>query len=148
MMMTKKTIWPYGLTVVILLYIGWLLFFLFFSNSQKADVVEENYYRKGIEYQRQIDKRIRTNHLPGQVNIIYTPQNKLIIRLPIKADSGIISLYRPSDASLDKKYDLHLDDGRRQVLDVAHLKKGKWTVKIDWQTSGQNYYFEKTLIAK
>ena len=144
--MARKTIWPYGLTAVILLYLGWLIFVVLFSSTQKEDFVEENYYQKGIEYQQKIDRMRRTGQLPGKVQIVYTPQKKIIIQLPVAAEEGTIHLYRPSDASLDRDFTLQLNADHRQVLEAADLPKGKWRVKLDWQSDGQSYYFEQTLV--
>ena len=144
--MAKKTLWPYGLTVAILLYLGWLIFFVVFSGTQKKDFAEENYYQKGIKYQQVIDRIKRVRQLPGKVNIFYTAQKKIIIRLPIAAEDGTIQLYRPSDASLDRNFALQLNEEHQQVLDAADLPKGKWLVKIDWQSAGKKYYFEQPLI--
>jgi len=146
--MNKKNLWPYGLTIVIFLYVGWLLFFIVFSNTQKADFVEDNYYQKGLDYQQQIDRMQRTKELNGDVQLVFKPRQKLQVRLPVPAEQGTIALYRPANSRLDRRYELQTDADNQQELDISGLQKGKWIVKIVWQSGGASYYFEHTLIVE
>ena len=55
-------------------------------------------------------------------------------------------LYRPSDPKKDVIMPLLLDKSGRQEIDISGIAKGKWTVKIEWEMGGKEYYFEEGLI--
>ena len=134
-----------------LLYGGFVLFILAcvgFASMQSFDLVEDNYYKKGIEYQGQIDKIDRTRALAVQPKIRLNQANAIEIVFPESFSAekltGSATLYRPSNSQYDKQVSL---DGTRQVaIPMGLLPTGLWKVKLDWQYDGQSYYSEETII--
>jgi len=62
--------------------------------------------------------------------------------------SGNILFFKPSDAKQDKITPIELSEFGQQIVDVKHLTKGMWRLKILWQFNGEEYYDEKVVIFK
>ncbi|MEJ5262559.1 MAG: FixH family protein [Ignavibacterium sp.] len=142
----KKPSWGTGIVIAIIIFVIVVLAQTFYLMNQKVDLVEEDYYKKGIEYQKNIDVQKKSSELSEPVKFSFDGQY-LIINFPKKLSdkkiSGEILLYRPSDSGLDIKLPLSTDS-LSQVIPVSNLKKGFWRVKLKWQYDGQDYYDENS----
>ena len=143
----KGRAWAWGITGLCLLFISTTLGFVAFSFSQRVDLVSPDYYQREIEHQRQIDKAARTATLPEGVGWKLVREGDWIVfsfpREQVKEEvRGVIHLYRPSDARLDREWPIELDPEGRQRLPLAELAAGFWRVKIDWRMGGEEYYSE------
>lgn len=142
----KKISWGTGIVIAIIIFVVLVLVQTIYLMNQKVDLVEEDYYKKGIEYQKDIDVQKKTSELTEQVRFDFNGQH-LIISFPENLSdnkiSGEILFYRPSDSGLDIKFPLQTDS-LRQIIPVSNLKKGFWRVKLRWQYEGQDYYDESS----
>ena len=115
------------------------------------DVVLEtkDYYAKGISYQAQIDKMIRTNKLPEQLSIMQKG-DEINFDFPkifnSKKIEGKIFFYRPSDNNKDFTVNIEPDSSGMQIVPVSNVIKGLWKIKVDWLTGGTSYFNEKILM--
>jgi len=62
--------------------------------------------------------------------------------------AGKVRLYRPSDVTLDREEALKFDANGRSVFDLSDLKGGLWKASLTWSADGQEYFIEKTIIAR
>lgn len=142
----KKPSWGTGIVIAIIIFVIVVLAQTFYLMNQKVDLVEEDYYKKGIEYQKNIDVQKKSSELSEQVKFAFDGQY-LIINFPKELSdnkiSGEILLYRPSDSGLDIKLPISTDS-LSQVIPVSNLKKGFWRVKLKWQYDGQDFYDENS----
>lgn len=140
----KKFSWGTGIVIAIIIFVVVVLAQTIYLMNQKVDLVEEDYYKKGIEYQKDIDVQKKSRELSEPIRFDFNGQY-LIIDFPKELTdeklSGEILLYRPSDSGLDIKLPVSTDS-LSQVIPVSNLKKGLWRVKLKWQYDGQDYYDE------
>jgi hypothetical protein len=140
----KKISWGTGIVIAIIIFVVVVLAQTIYLMNQKVDLVEEDYYKKGIEYQKDIDVQKKSRELSEPIKFDFNGQY-LIINFPKELSenklSGEILLYRPSDSGLDIKLPISTDS-LSQVIPVSNLKKGFWRVKLKWQYEGQDYYDE------
>ena len=54
-------------------------------------------------------------------------------------------LYRPSDATSDRKSLLALDQTGMARVSTEGLARGRWVLKVNWQAHGTSYYFEQAI---
>jgi hypothetical protein len=114
---------------------------------QDFDLVDENYYDKELKYQGEIDKLNRAERLEEKIKVTQVDKFAVIqfprsFNVPI---SGNIILYRPSDASLDKKFKIDINNDFQHVIDISKLLKGLWELKIDWVAGDSLYYNSEEL---
>jgi len=150
-MINKDLYWPIGITVTLLLFVGFLVGSLLYSRTIPENLVTENYYESSIKFQQQIDRIKRTGDLLEELRWQYQPSQKsVMIQLPSQSrsasTSGTITLFRPSDAKKDRAIPLNIDPDGKQILNVADLEKGFWRAFITWNSNEKEYYTEKMLV--
>ena len=138
---------------IFILYTGFVLLTLimvFFTMNQNIFLVADDYYKQEIEYQGQIDKINNARTLAQPLIVNYDSLLKILVIIYPKehVNQGIvggIDFFRPSDARLDKYYALAPDSSGRQTFLLQSFNKGRWRIKVQWQSRGVPYYEEKDI---
>lgn len=136
--------WGHGLTLGMLCFIAYILYFLFRALSMDFDLETEDYYAKEIKFQEQIDKSKNYENLDKKMTVQQF-DSVLTIDFPHKVDSGMVHMYRSSDKNLDRIYHLSSKDGAFKSIDRNDLQRGRYQLRVDWSAKGSSYYFEKNL---
>jgi hypothetical protein len=145
--------WGLWIIIALVIFLCYIAVFLVFVGGERFDIVEENYYEKGLQYQKQIDIVSRTSNLSEKVLIIKN-DNQLTVILPkdFKGSdiNGKITFYRPSDSRLDRSYHIRADSNLTRTFDITNFARGIWIVKLilksDFSGEVKDYYFEEELI--
>lgn len=137
--------WGTGIFITIVLFVAGMGFLVVLSSRQKFSMVEEGYYPKGIEYQKQINKLELTKALKEQPSA-EQKDDSVIVRFPMdfvgKQLTGTVHFYRPSDDIGDQTYDIKLNDSLSQTFPANNLLIGRYIIKLTWQTEKKDYYAE------
>ena len=146
--MKIKLNWGTGVVGII---IGMLLFMgilVFIAVRQDYYLVEDDYYEKSMVYQDQIDKIKNTNALKEKI-IVVEERGFLEIVFPVEFDEstieGTIYLYSPINKSNDYKTEIKLFENLTQTINTVNLKKGRYKLKIDWNSKNKYYYQESNI---
>lgn len=143
----KRISWGTGIVISIIIFVIFTLATTIYLMNQQVDLVTEDYYKKGLDYQKQIDTEQRTKQYFEQIDVKYDGQF-VIVNFPEnfngKLVEGEILFYRPSDSNLDIKLPIKLEN-QQQVIPVSALKKGFWRIKISWNYNNNNYYKESVI---
>ena len=138
--------WGKGLTIAMVLFIGYILSMVFMMLNSSSDKVEEDYYQQEIKYeQRKVatengfkySDQISVTNGKNQVEIIF-PEG-----IDINNVEGTIHFYRPENASLDRKYAFNSQTGRAQLIPNSELAEGNYVVKLLWKENDTDFYVEK-----
>lgn len=148
-MSKSKFNWGTGILISIIIFMIITLATMIFLMNQDVDLVESDYYAKGIDHQKQIDRVNRTNlmedssliKLEGDYLRLFFPKN-----YKLKKVSGTIQFYRPSDSKKDITLPISLDTVAQQVIPVKLLEKGYWKVKLNWTADEVEYYKESSFV--
>ena len=73
----------------------------------------------------------------GQLEVEYSDFSTL--------DKGSLTLFRPSDEKLDRRFDLRTVNDPIQRFDVSQLPAGLYKVKLLWSSRGKEYYIENNI---
>ncbi len=143
--------WPVAIIATFVIFIIGLIAWITFAVHQKLDLVRADYYEEELRFQDQVDRVGRTVAWRGEMSVLYQPEfHWLKIQLPAahvaKAPTGKITLYRPSNAALDKVLPLRLDTDGLQRLDTQNLAPGFWKVRLVWKVDAEEYYFEQAVV--
>ena len=117
--------WGTKLVVAMAVFMGFIIVLVIQSAKNDVNLVEKDYYPKGLKYQDRLDEI--ENAAPFQ----------------IKPDTGSLYFFRPSDTDFDKLYKLEPNSKYAQFLPKNDFQKGKYLVKIYWQENNMGYYVEK-----
>ncbi|HYF02377.1 MAG TPA: FixH family protein [Patescibacteria group bacterium] len=136
--------WAIGIVTLYTSFALLTLGFVYFAIGQNYDLVSKDYYEQTVEFQSQIDRESRTNAIAENVTCSLSADKQNVeIAIPNAAQvNGKVTLYRPSEADLDKHFFLALDGNGRQNIPVQGLLKGKWKMKVLWTAGGEEFYKE------
>ena len=145
--MKIKFNWGTGIFIFIALFLLANAVVIYFSFQQKNDLVAEEYYPQGLEYQKQIDRFAKANALSSQI-IISENQQELLITYPKdmkgKDVKGEVVFFRPSDQNADFYDSIKFDTSMLQRIPVEKFIKGKYIAKFFWKMDGKEYANENT----
>lgn len=142
--------WGKGLTLAIILFIVTTLSVVGYIVSLDYHMVTENHYEKAVNYQEHIDRVEEAGNMTNPVKINLLVEDRILrLQFPNSVSyndvDGTIELYRPSDSSLDQKFELTLNQNGIQDISSSDLAKGKWLVKVRWSSEGKNFYKQESI---
>ncbi len=146
-----KVNWGTGLMIGMVLFIGFILFFVIKISTDKAydyDLVTEEYYKKELVYQQEIDAQENSNSLAQNISGTKTEEGWLL-RFPDNLDyskiSGTLFLYRPSNKKLDFQEPLQLT-GQELLIPDARLVPGRWNTIVHWSYNGKDFLYKNEIV--
>jgi len=149
--MKIKFNWGTGIFIFIALFLLANAFVIYKSFQQKNDLVEQEYYPQGLEYQKQIDRFANANALAGKI-LVSEDAGEIVISYPAelkgKDVSGQVIFFRPSDEDADFADSIHFDTAMIQRIPVQKMIKGKYVAKFFWTMGGKEFAYESTLRVK
>jgi mannose-1-phosphate guanylyltransferase len=137
--------WGTGIFIFIALFLLANAFVIYKSLQQKYDLVAEEYYPEGLEYQKQIDRFAKANALSSQIAI--TENAKMILitypaEMKGKDITGEVVFFRPSDENADFQDSIRFDSSMVQHVPIEKFIKGKYIAKFFWKMDGKEYAHE------
>lgn len=136
--------WGTGIVIAFGLFITFILYFVFkVQGDMKYDheMVTEEYYKKEIGYQEQLNKEQNAHDLSEKVTV-ETKSEGLLIAFPKSFDyskiTGKVSLYRPSSQKLDFDMPISLSSSNL-LIPKTKLVGGRWDITIDWNYENKGY---------
>ena len=146
-----KINWGTGLVIGMLLFIGFIMFFVITMSTDKKyshDLVTEEYYKKEMMYQEEIDAEENLSSLSSKLQGYKTPEGWVINFpqdiIPSKLN-GTVFLYRPSNKQLDFDFPLVLSSSNLLIPD-NRLLDGRWNITLDWEYEGKKYLYKKEIV--
>jgi hypothetical protein len=145
----NKFNWGTGILISIIVFMVITIGTVVFLMNQDVDLVARDYYDKGIQHQKQIDRLNRTNSLGDEIQII--PADGFI-RLSFpksfvnRSFEGNVKFYRPSDSKKDFAVALSIDTSAQQLISTKDMDRGYWKVKLNWTRDSVEYYKESSFV--
>jgi hypothetical protein len=137
--------WGNGILLVFVVFIGGMATLVTICMKQDdIHLVTENYYAEEIKYQEHIDKVSNANASEEKVMHFDAKAQTVQLKLPV-GSTGVLHLFRPSDARLDKKIIVEIKNTKSKVLPLSDLKPGYWKMKMEWEANGMAFYEEKEI---
>lgn len=145
-----KINWGTGLTIGMLLFIGFILYFVVQIMTDKNldfDMVTEDYFQKELGFQQELDAQQNNNTLMKNITSKITEQG-LVLNFPSDLNSeeisGTIFMYRPSNKKLDFEIPIQLK-GSSMMIPGEKLVPGRWNTIINWNYQGKYYLFKEKI---
>jgi hypothetical protein len=141
--MQMKFNWGTGLLIFILIFISLCIAFMIFAFNQNINLVQEGYYEKGVDFDKERDKTQRSIAYVQQITI-ENMNNHVVVAFPDsfinKVQEAEVFFYRPSDDHADVTVKLVSDT---LVLPSANFIQGRYIVKISWTMNEEQFMIEK-----
>ncbi|NNE27701.1 MAG: FixH family protein [Saprospiraceae bacterium] len=145
-----KINWGSGIAIFYTAFVIAMLSMVYMSTQNKSHLVQENYYKKDLNYEAFRLKRQNAANLEQKLDIQFKhSDNAIALNFPpdMLEAQGKVSLFRPSDKYQDVSYELNIDSNGAFVIPVEKgLKNGLWTVKVDWASGDKEYYQEESIV--
>jgi len=140
-----KLDWGVGIVIVIVLFLGTVIFRVIYSSMIASDIVATDYYHKELDYSQQIEKKNNTYNLTQQIKFDKT-NDKITITFPEitknKKVEGKILFYCPAKVAKDLEFDINLDANLQQIYDKKIFSEPRYIIQIDWKLENTKYYQE------
>ena len=142
-----KITWPQGIIGFFVLAVVWLAIFIVWATRHQEDLVKPNYYDEELRYQSRIEATSRARQQNAVPQISFDNASRaVVLRFPppaaINSATGTVTLYRPSNAALDRTIPLATGADGVQTIPAAALAAGNWRIKIEWTCAGKDFYAE------
>lgn len=144
-----KFTWGHGITVGYILFVGYILYFVFTSFSQNIDLVAEDYYAQEIVFQDRIEATKNAEKYLANVQVEPSDEGLQIhFDEIVTADfqAGEIYFFRPSDAELDLKIPLTLDESGALLIPKQMLSTGRYEIQLSWKSSTEEYFLKRQVV--
>ncbi|NQY29369.1 MAG: FixH family protein [Flavobacteriaceae bacterium] len=146
-----KINWGTSITISIILFMSFILFFVIkmsINDKYSHDLVAEEYYKKELEFQDEINKEKNLQLLKRPIEVIVKKEG-LTIEFPndlVANDiNGTVFLYRPSNKKLDIEIPLSISSNIL-FLPKKDLVSGRWNIIIDFTHQGTAYLVKKEIM--
>lgn len=135
-----KLSWPFGITMIMLLFMGGTLYMVFTAVQQDYSLVSEQYYEESLDYdlvKNRIDNRLRDetdvefiyDSTRYEISLLFSESNHPIV--------GVLKFYNPLYAKKD--FQIELKNEGKQVIDLTQLDHGKWKLTATWTQNKTEY---------
>jgi hypothetical protein len=142
-----KLNWGTSIAIFYTLFAATMVGFVIHSKSYDNSLVTEDYYAKDLAYQQQYDKLANSQALATNLAIGKVADGvQFIFPKDAQQPIGEILFYRASDKSKDFTLKVAPDSNGLQLVPTDQLIPGRWTVKVDWQGGGKEFYKEQVVI--
>jgi len=146
--MNIKWNWGTKLAIWIIAFVVFMSSLVYMTTTSKVNLVEEDYYPKGLVYQTRINAIENAKNINAAFNTSQDDNSINIILPDIQIDSGTIMFFRPSGNSLDRTYEIIMTEENKMVLPKRDFKHGKYIMKISWDYNDKEYYVEQVFFVK
>lgn len=145
-----KINWGTGVIIAFVAFISFIMYFVIImgtNDKYNRDLVTEEYYKKELAFQKQINKEQKARN-SNVIPIIIKNKNDLVIQFSEKQNpleiSGTLFFYRPSNKKLDFKIPITLSD-TNFIIPKKRLLEGRWNIEIDWSYNGEEYFYKEKI---
>jgi len=145
-----KLNWGTSIVIAFIAFISFILFFVVrMSTDYRAnhDLVTEDYYKATLDYQDEINAEQNANaSAPLQLEkssdgvLLTFPEN-----LNPERVKGTVSLYRPSNKSLDFDLPINLSNAQLLIPD-ERLLDGRWNIKVAYEYESEMYLHKESIV--
>jgi len=139
--------WGKSIILAFILFAAFIATLVTVCMRQDVNLVTREYYQEELAYQAQIDRIAHTAKLSEQPSINLEQGYLLKISYPdfAKIQEGSLQLFRPSDADLDREFELRRSTDMDQYFSTAGMKRGMYRARLRWTMDDQEYFLERTI---
>jgi hypothetical protein len=141
-----KINWGHKLVFFTVLFMLFIIYMVYTISKQKVDLVDKNYYERGIKYQDEINKFNASSDVEHQV--AYDDVQKSLSFTAKQAITGTLYFYRAGDENLDFKLPFSVEGETPFIYNTGQLKKGVWKATFEWKIGEKLMASEKNIEIK
>ena len=115
--------------------------------SKKTDLESEDYYKKEIEFDKEINAITNTNKLKEKVKISQN-EDFVVLQFPLikSIDSIKVLMFRPDNDEDDQTFEIK--DSKMLMIPNKKLKLGIYEMKIQFKIENELYMQKESIVIK
>lgn len=139
--------WGHSIALIYTLFAASTVGFVVFAMEQRVDLVSDDYYEKSIALDARRAAEANVRALGADFTItMEAGAHTAVVQWPapvVNNPTGTLTLYRPADATADRKATIAPDATHTQAVSLKGLTPGRWMLQVEWTNGGKNYYAER-----
>lgn len=149
--MTLRLNWGTGIALAYTTFALATMGFVAFAMTKNVDLVSPEYYARSLEHDARMAAVANAAALGAALEVVVQSEDRTVqVRWPVAMAAhvqGTATLYRPSNAALDRSMALAPDPEGRQQFPLDGLASGHWRLQLEWTAQGVTYYAERDIVA-
>jgi hypothetical protein len=139
-----KMNWGTKLVIGMVLFMAFIItLVVFMMRSDSDDLVDKDYYQKGIEYDKEYARKNQVQQDNAEPEIYVADSLKIVFKKPAK---GSVRFLHPSDNKNDRTLNMETSKDNTFILPLNETSKGHWKLILEWKSEGKEYLFEKNIL--
>lgn len=139
--------WGKGIIISFVLFAVFIATLVTVCVRQDIPLVSKEYYKEEIAYQDQLDRLENTKALTERPDISIVNNNIVVTYARFsEMEHGKLKLFRPSDSSLDRQFNLDATTQSAVEINVTDLHKGLYKARLLWEQDGKEFFLEKIIV--
>ncbi len=139
--------WGKGIIIFMASFMAFILWMVFTLMSKNTDLESEDYYKKEIAYEQEIQAQRNANDAKEKVKV---SENKefIILQFPVKEkiDTVSIEFFKPNDKKGDQ---LFAEVGTKTMMvEKNKLQKGLYLINIHYQIENKKFLQKEEIMLK
>ena len=139
--------WGKWIIVSFVLFAAFIATLVTVCVREDISLVSKDYYKEELAYQDQIDRVQNASVLMKKPVIKVVDKTTLQVDFDQfnKIENGELRLFRPSDAAMDKKFQLKASSISTQQFSIENLDKGMYRARMVWTMGGKEFFIEEII---
>ena len=139
--------WGKGIIITMGAFIVFILFMVFTLMSKKTDLVSEDYYKKEIDFEQEMEALKNASMIKEKVTIT-SNDAYIVIQFPSNENvSNIyIEMFRPDNKNDDQI--IKEDNSKTVMISKKTLKKGTYNLTINYNINGKQLLQKEEIMIK
>ena len=139
--------WGKGIIIFMASFMAFILWMVFTLMSKNTDLESEDYYKKEIAYEQEIQAQRNANDAKEKVKV---SENKdfIILQVPVaeKIDTVSVEFFKPNDKKGDQ---LFAEVGTKTMMvEKNKLQKGLYLINIHYQIENKKFLQKEEIMLK
>lgn len=139
--------WGKGIIIFMASFMTFILWMVFTLMSKNTDLESEDYYKKEIAYEQEIQAQRNANDAKEKVKV---SENKdfIILQFPVeeKIDTVSVEFFKPNDKNEDR---LFAEVGTKTMMvEKKKLQKGLYLINIHYQIENKKFLQKEEIMLK
>jgi hypothetical protein len=137
-----KNHWVKGIVIGYVLFMSGILYIVVISQQYSSELVSDDYYEKGQNYQKVLDAKYRVSALSALPKI-NSKNGDVLFSTPYP--NGVLKFFCPSEKSSD--FSVTIVKSKHEIP-VHSFSKGFYQVEYHWEMGNKTYLWEEDLYLK
>lgn len=137
--------WGKWIVVAFVFFAGFIATLVTVCVRQDISLVSSSYYQEELVYQQQIERTENALNLAEKPVIRVAERGVVEVGFRQQAERGRLKLFCPSNAAMDRAFDIGSSADSLRRFDVQGLQRGMYRAKLEWTTQGKEFYIEQII---